>query len=113
MDGMLTIQFAEKSGIKASTLTFEFGGVDGTEGALLVDDVPEADAIVSGGSIEKHYTLPDVKRVVGGDTMRLNKESGGYFRPRTNRSNLTRRRTFTCPATSPDTENCLRSLTRL
>ena len=54
---------------------------DPTEGALLVDDVPEADAIVSGGSIEKHYTLPDVARVVGGDTMRLNKESGGFFPP--------------------------------
>jgi len=81
VDGMLTIQFAEKSGIKASTLTFEFGGVDGTEGILLVDDVPEADAIVSGGSIEKHYTLPDVDRVIGGDVMRLNKESGGFFPP--------------------------------
>ena len=43
--------------------------------------MPEADAIVSGGSIEKHYTLPDVARVVGGDTMRLNKESGGFFPP--------------------------------
>lgn len=81
VDGMLTIQCAEKNNIKASTITFEFGGVDGTEGALLVDDVPEADAIISGGSIEKHYLLPDVDRVVGGDVLRLNKESGGYFPP--------------------------------
>lgn len=81
VDGMLTIQAAEKNNIKAATLTFEFGGVDGTEGILLVDDVPEANAIISGGSIEKHYTLPDVDRVVGGDVMRLNKESGGYFPP--------------------------------
>ncbi len=81
VDGMLTIQCAERNNIKASTLTFEFGGVDGTEGILLVDDVPEADAIISGGSIEKHYTLPDVDRVVGGDVLRLNKESGGFFPP--------------------------------
>lgn len=81
VDGMLTIQCAEQSGIKASTITFEFGGPDGTEGVLLVDDVPEANAVVSGGSIEKHYTLPDVERVVGGDVMRLNKESGGFFPP--------------------------------
>lgn len=81
VDGMLTIQCAERHDIKASTITFEFGGVDGTEGILLVDDVPEADAICSGGSIEKHYTLPDVERVVGGDVLRLNKESGGFFPP--------------------------------
>jgi sarcosine reductase len=81
VDGMLTIQCAEKNNIKASTITFEFGGIDGTEGILLVDDVPEADAIISGGSIEKHYHLPDVDRVVGGDVLRLNKESGGYFPP--------------------------------
>ncbi len=81
VDGMLTIQCAEKHNIKASAITFEFGGVDGTEGILLVDDVPEADAIISGGSIEKHYTIPDVDRVVGGETLRLNKESGGLFPP--------------------------------
>lgn len=81
VDGMLTIQCAEKHTIKASAITFEFGGVDGTEGILLVDDVPEADAIISGGSIEKHYTIPDVDRVVGGETLRLNKESGGLFPP--------------------------------
>jgi len=81
VDGMLTIQAAEKAGIKASTITFEFGGEDGTEGILLVDDVPEADAVISGGSIEKTYILPKVDRVVGGETLRLNKESGGYYPP--------------------------------
>lgn len=81
VDGMLTIQCAEQHGIKASTITFEFGGVDGTEGILLVDDVPEADAVISGGSIEKPYTIPEVERVVGGDVLRLNKESGGLFPP--------------------------------
>jgi len=81
VDGMLTIQCAEKNNIKAAAITFEFGGVDGTEGILLVDDVPEADALISGGSIEKHYMLPEVERVVGGDVLRLNKESGGFFPP--------------------------------
>ncbi len=81
VDGMLTIQGAEKRGIKASTITFEFGGKDGTEGILLVDDVPEADAVITGGSIEKTYTLPVVDKVVGGDVLRLNKEMGGYFPP--------------------------------
>lgn len=81
VDGMLTIQAAERLGIKASTITFEFGGEDGTEGILLVDQVPEADAVVSGGSIEKSYTLPQMARVVGGDVLRLDKESGGFFPP--------------------------------
>lgn len=81
VDGMLTIQTAEKHGIKCSTITFEFGGQDGSEGVLLVDDVPEANAVVSGGSIEKAYTLPQVSRVVGGEVMRLNKETGGFFPP--------------------------------
>lgn len=79
VDGMLTIQEAEKHGIKTSTITFEFGGRDGTEGVLLVDDVPEADAVISGGSIEKRYTIPEVERVIGGDVLRLEKESGGVF----------------------------------
>ena len=78
-DGMLTIQTAEQHGIRASTLTFEFGGKDGSEGLLLVDDVPEADAVCSGGSIERPITLPEVDRAVGGQTLRLNKESGGWF----------------------------------
>ncbi|MTI65592.1 MAG: glycine reductase [Firmicutes bacterium] len=81
VDGMLTIQQAENIGIKTSTITFEFGGKDGTEGVLLVDDVAEADAVISGGSIEKTYELPNVKRVIGGKYLRLNKESGGYFPP--------------------------------
>jgi sarcosine reductase len=81
VDGMLTIQESENAGIKCSTITFEFGGKDGTEGDLLVDHVPEADAIISGGSLEKEITLPEVEYAVGGDVMRLNKESGGYFPP--------------------------------
>ena len=78
-DGMLTIQTAERHGIRTAGITFEFG--DGTEGILLVDDVPEATAMCSGGSIEKTVHLSAVDRAVGGDTFRLNKESGGFFPP--------------------------------
>ncbi|MEG1744324.1 MAG: glycine/sarcosine/betaine reductase component B subunit, partial [Ruthenibacterium sp.] len=70
VDGMLTLQTAERHEIKSSALTFEFGGPDGTEGILLVDDVPEADAICTGGSIEKPIHLEKVARAVGGDVFR-------------------------------------------
>lgn len=70
---------AERRGIKGSLATFEFGGKDGTEGQLLVDDVPEADAVVSGGSWEKPIVLEKVAKTYGGDTLRLDKESGGRF----------------------------------
>ncbi len=80
-DGMLTLQTCERWGIKAVAFTFEFGGPDGSEGILLVDDVPEAKYLVSGGSIEKPTTIPKVKRVAGGDVLRLRKETGGDPEP--------------------------------
>ena len=79
-DAMLTIQTCERWGIKATAFTFEFGGPDGTEGVLLVDDVPEAKFLVSGGSIEKPTRIPKVARVSGGDVLRLRKETGGGSR---------------------------------
>jgi hypothetical protein len=66
----------------------DLGGPEGTEGLLLVDDVPEADAVCSGGSIERSITLPKVDRAVGGDTFRLNKESGGWFPPATEETTI-------------------------
>jgi sarcosine reductase len=80
-DAMLTIQTCERWGIKAVAFTFEFGGPDGTEGVLLVDDVPEARSLVSSGSIEKPTRIPRVKRVAGGDCLRLRKETGGDPEP--------------------------------
>ncbi|MEW6082332.1 MAG: glycine/sarcosine/betaine reductase component B subunit [Bacillota bacterium] len=79
-DAMLTIQACEKMGIRSAAISFEFGGPDGTEGILLVDDVPEADALVSSGSIEKPIELPRVERAVGGPFLRLNREMGGEER---------------------------------
>jgi len=80
-DAMLTLQTCERWGIKAVAFTFEFGGPDGTEGVLLVDDVPEAHFLVSSGSIEKPTTIPKVARVAGGDVVRLRKETGGDPEP--------------------------------
>jgi glycine reductase complex component B subunit alpha and beta len=80
-DAMLTLQTLEKWGIKCTSLCYEFGGPDGSEGILLVDDVPEAKYLVSGGSIEKPTTIPKVKRVAGGDVLRLRKETGGDPEP--------------------------------
>jgi sarcosine reductase len=73
VDGMLTIKESENAGIRCSTMTFEFGGKDGTEGDLLVDHVPEADAIISGGSSgDKKSRCQRSNMLVGGDVMRLN-----------------------------------------
>lgn len=80
-DAMLTLQTCENWGIEAVPFTFEFGGPDGTEGILLVDDVPEAKYVVSTGSIEKPTTIPKVDRVAGGDCLRLRKETGGDPEP--------------------------------
>jgi len=80
-DAMLTLQTCEKWGIRAVPFTFEFGGPDGTEGILLVDDVPEASYVVSTGSIEKPTTVPKVGRVAGGDRLRLQMEMGGESEP--------------------------------
>lgn len=80
-DAMLTLQTLEKWGIRCTSLCYEFGGPDGSEGILLVDDVPEAKYLVSGGSIEKPTRIPKVKRVAGGDCLRLRKETGGDPEP--------------------------------
>jgi len=83
VDGMLTIQHSERRNIKGSLITFEFGGKDGTEGQLLVDDVPEADAVISGGSWERPIILEKVEKAYGGDFLRLDKDTGGFFPPAT------------------------------
>lgn len=80
-DAMLTLQTLEKWGIRCTALCYEFGGPDGSEGILLVDDVPEAKYLVSGGSIEKPTRIPKVKRVAGGSVVRLRKETGGDPEP--------------------------------
>lgn len=69
IDYMLTAKACEEMGIKTTLLLHEMGGPDGTD-TPLVDAVPEADAIVSSGSVDKVIELPKVDRVIGGTSAR-------------------------------------------
>jgi glycine reductase complex component B subunit alpha and beta len=66
IEAMATVQKCEKSGIKTVIIAYEFGNDSGTQSVLL-DSVPEADAIVSAGSTERAVRLPAVELVLGGD----------------------------------------------
>jgi glycine reductase complex component B subunit alpha and beta len=75
IEGMLTTQALERMGIKTVFMTYEHGGKDGTEAPLMFT-VPEANAIVSLGSLDRRITLPAVKRVVGDTTLNIDREAG-------------------------------------
>lgn len=64
VDALLTIKACEELGIKTVFVTTEMGGLRGIDQPL-VDNVPEADAITSGGSYEKMITLPPMQRALG------------------------------------------------
>ncbi len=66
IDALLTVKACEEMGIKTVYLTTEMGGLRGIDQPL-VDNVPEADAIVSGGSYEKLLALPAMERAIGDD----------------------------------------------
>lgn len=77
MESMYTLQACERMGIKAVLITFEHGGAHGDD-APLQFYVPEAVAMVSTGSMDEPLVLPEVERVLGGgDTIRLNPQTGG------------------------------------
>ena len=80
VEAMLTIQALEKSGIPAVTIAYELGGAEGRD-APLIQDVPEAQSLVSAGSYEKPITLPAMDEVLGGDRLRLHPELGGRYYP--------------------------------
>ena len=75
IEGMLTAQALEREGIKTVFMTYEHGGKEGIEQPLIFS-VPEADALVSLGSLDRPITLPRVNRVVGGHDLNLNPEAG-------------------------------------
>jgi sarcosine reductase len=75
IEAMLTAQALEREGIKAVFMTYEHGGKEGLEAPLMYT-VPEADALVSVGSLDRPLTLPRVDRVVGGNDLSLNPEAG-------------------------------------
>ena len=66
VDQMLTCQFCEEIGIKTAVITYEMGGVEGTDFPLIFQ-VKEADAIVSTGNREARIRMPAMKRAIGGD----------------------------------------------
>ncbi|MCZ7573599.1 MAG: glycine/sarcosine/betaine reductase component B subunit [Ardenticatenaceae bacterium] len=67
IDMMLALQECERLGIKTTVITYELGGPEGRDFPL-VHGVPEADAIVSTGSVDRWLELPAAARVLGGDT---------------------------------------------
>jgi glycine reductase len=76
MECLYTLQECERMGIRSVFLTWEHGGAHGDDTPLQFY-VPEADAIVSTGSMDEPVVLPVVARAVGGDTVRLNPQLGG------------------------------------
>jgi len=81
---MLTIQGLEKAGIKTAFLTIESDikvvklsrelAETGSDEPPLLFSVPEADAIVSTGTLAPGEVLPRVSRVIGGDSLVFDQE---------------------------------------
>ena len=74
MEGMLTVKALEQEGIKSVFMTYEHGGKQGAEAPLMYT-VPEADAIISIGSLDRPISLPPVERVIGGADLNINPEA--------------------------------------
>jgi len=81
IEAMLTVQALERAGIQTTIISYELGGADGTATPILLYSVPEADAIVSCGTYERPIELPPVRRVVGGQQVRLDPSWGGTYLP--------------------------------
>ncbi len=80
MECLYTLQECERMGVKTVFLTWEHGGAEGDDTPLQFY-VPEAEAIVSSGSMEAPVVLPEVERAIGGDSVRLNPQVGGERLP--------------------------------
>jgi sarcosine reductase len=77
VDFMQSVKALEQSGISTVQIVHELGGVDGTDWPI-IDYVSEANAIVTGGGADRRFTVPAMKRVVGGTdlTFSSNEEWG-------------------------------------
>jgi glycine reductase complex component B subunit alpha and beta len=64
VDLMLTVQACERNGIKTVLVTYEHGGKEGRDNPLLFY-VPEADAVVTTGSLDRMLDLPAMGKVIG------------------------------------------------
>ena len=70
VDFMLTVRALEQSGIVAVPIVHEFGGINGDDQPL-VFVVSEAVSIVTGGGVDRVFTVPAMDRIMGGDIMHL------------------------------------------
>lgn len=64
VDVMLTVRACEQRGIKATLVTYEYGGKDGIDSPLLFY-TREATAITSTGSRDRWIELPEAEKIVG------------------------------------------------
>jgi glycine reductase complex component B subunit alpha and beta len=64
VDVMLTVQACERNGIKTALVTYEHGGKEGRDSPLLFY-LPEADAVVTTGSLDRGVELPAMDKVIG------------------------------------------------
>mgnify|MGYP001588987003 CR=1 FL=1 len=75
VDFMQAVRALERSGIRTVQIVHELGGVEGKDWPI-VDYTPEADAIVSGGGADRRFTVPAMKRVVGGTEVVFSSNEG-------------------------------------
>ncbi|MBI2322520.1 MAG: hypothetical protein HYU88_10675, partial [Chloroflexi bacterium] len=68
IDYMLTVQALQRVGVRAVAMVHEYGGPEGVDPPL-IDFVPEADALVSIGGIDRRVLASPVERVIGGDVV--------------------------------------------
>ena len=64
VDVMLTAQACERNGIKTVLVTYEHGGKEGRDSPLLFY-LPEADGVVTTGSLDRAVELPAMDKVIG------------------------------------------------
>jgi glycine reductase len=64
VDVMFTIRACERNGIKTTLVTYENGGKEGKDSPVLFN-VPEAQAVVSTGSLDRALSLPAMDKVIG------------------------------------------------
>jgi sarcosine reductase len=75
VDFMQSVRALERAGIRTVQIVHELGGAEGKDWPI-VDYVPEADAIVSGGGADRRFTLPAMPRVVGGSEVVFSSNEG-------------------------------------
>jgi len=64
VDVMLTVRACEQRGIKTTLVTYENGGKEGKDSPVLFY-LPEADAVVSTGSLDRPVALPAMENLIG------------------------------------------------